>query len=156
MLVQRAPGDDVETVFDIIQGWINAVIEGIGKELDEESQERILAYCGKACALCESVGMLKELKKQSHTLDEILDAINEEIPWCGRWVREGNTIRSICTSCECPLVRHNIVNYSPVLCKCSKGWVRTIFEEALDHPVKVELKRSIGCGDSVCEFVVEI
>ena len=140
---------------DIIQDWINAVIEGIGKELDEELQERVLAYCGKACAH-DDLKVLKELKKHSNTLDEILDAMNEEISWCGRWVREGNTICSICKSCECPLVRHKIVNYSPVLCKCSKGWVRTIFEEALDYPVKVELKRSIGCGDSVCEFVVEI
>jgi predicted hydrocarbon binding protein len=145
----------METGSDIIPDWINAVIEGIGKELDEETQERVLAYCGKACSR-KSLEILKELKKHSNNLDEVLDAMNKEVSWCGRWVKEGNTIRSICKSCECPLVRHKIVTYSPVLCKCSKGWVRTIFEEVLNHPVKVELRKAIGCGDSVCEFVVEI
>ena len=145
----------MEPCSDIMQDWINAVIEGIGKELDEETQERVLAYCGQACSR-ESLGILRELKNHSNTLDEILVGVNKEISWCGRWVKEDNTIRSICKSCECPLVRYKIVNCSPILCKCSKGWVSAIFEEVLNHPVKVELRKAIGCGDSVCEFVVEI
>lgn len=136
--------------------WINGVLEGIQKELSEETQEKILAYCGKACAHNENLKILKKLKSHVYTLDELIHRMNKEIPWCGKWIRENNRFRSICTSCGCPLVRDGIVNNSSLFCKCSKGWVKTIFEEITGYPVKVNLKRSIGFGDSVCEFDVEI
>jgi len=61
----------------------------------------------------------------------------------------------VCQECGCPLVRAGLVELSPTLCLCSRGWVQAVFEAALAKPVEVELEQAIGRGDPACRFVVK-
>lgn len=135
---------------------LNSLIQGL-EEIDEEDKMKIMELCGKACAVEDGdLQIAERIAQESTSEEEILARLNEEILWCGKWVKEGNTYQTICVQCGCPLVRNKIVRRSGTFCFCSIGWVKTIFETLFRKSVRVELKRSIGRGDSVCEFVVYV
>ena len=56
--------------------------------------------------------------------------------------------------CYCPSQEQLQADY-PFFCDCTRGWAAAVFEEALGHPVAVELVRAIGRGDKHCEFLVQ-
>ncbi len=135
---------------------LNSILKGLDK-LNLETKQKIMELCGEACAYSDKdFEIAKEIAKEAVDVEEILVRVNKEIPWCGTWIRKGNTIQSTCVNCGCPLVRNNVVEPIGTFCYCSRGWVKKIFETLLKKPVKVELKKSIGLGDKVCEFVVYI
>jgi predicted hydrocarbon binding protein len=129
---------------------------GLDAEVDERTRAQMMEYCGRACALHHgSIERVKAIQGNVKGIDELLDKLSQqEDLWCGRWVRDRDTIYSVCEECGCPLVRAGLVKLSPTFCHCSRGWVRAVFETALGGPVKVELEQAIGRGDQVCEFIV--
>jgi len=135
---------------------LNSIINGLDK-VDLETREKIMELCGEACARSDGdLEIAKRIAEESADEEEILARVNREIPWCGTWTRKDNTIQTVCTKCGCPLVRNKVVNLTGTFCHCSRGWVKKIFETALKKPVNVELEKSIGRGDKICEFVVYI
>ena len=73
----------------------------------------------------------------------------------GRWTLEKNRVHGIFEECGCPLVRSGLIELHPVQCLCSKSMMETIFFNVGKKAVKVDIRRSIGSGDSICEFVVD-
>ena len=134
---------------------IEFIVAGLEK-LDQATRLRIMERCGEACAEYEGLEIARKIAEETDDIDEIVERTNEEILWCGRWVREGDRITTVCTDCGCPLVRHRIVNLTGTFCLCSRGWVKAIFETLLKRPVEVELKKCIGRGDETCNFAVII
>lgn len=130
--------------------FIVAGLEGV----DEETRLRIMEKCGEACAETGDLDVAKRIAEETSDIDEIIEKANDRIAWCGKWAREGDKITTVCTECGCPLVRNGLVSLTGTFCYCSLGWVKTIFETLLRKPVKVELRKSIGRGDDVCEYVV--
>jgi predicted hydrocarbon binding protein len=112
--------------------------------------------CGKVCAKHHaSIDIAKSIKQESKDIDGFLEKLNQQKDyWCGKWVREGDIIYSVCEECGCPLVLAGLVELSPTFCDCSRGWVKEVFEAALGKPVEVDLTQAIGRGDKVCKFVV--
>lgn len=142
----------------LLRTWIEGLVAGLDAETDEWTRAQVMKHCGRACALYH--GDLEKARAIQHSardVDEFLDTLNQQKDfWCGRWTRDGDTITSVCAECGCPLVRAGLVKRSPTFCDCSRGWVEVVFEAALARPVDVELKRAIGRGDPVCEFVVHL
>ncbi|MFW9828518.1 MAG: DUF6144 family protein [Candidatus Thorarchaeota archaeon] len=132
---------------------INSIINGIEK-FDVMEKRKIMEKSGEACAIAGSYEIAKKISEETTTIEEIIEKTNNTIPWCGQWNLKGNIIRSICYECGCPLVRNKIVNLNRTFCYCSLGWVKTIFKTLLKKPVEVELLKSIGAGDNICEYVV--
>jgi len=133
---------------------LNSILQGL-IEVDLETRKKIMELCGEACAREDGdLEIAKRIAEETVDEEEIIARVNKEILWCSAWIRKGNTIQSTCIKCGCPLVRNNIVNLTGTFCYCSMGWVKKIFETVLKKPVKVELKKSIGFGDNVCNFVV--
>jgi hypothetical protein len=58
--------------------------------------------------------------------------------------------------CGCPLVRSGMIALHPIQCLCSQGMMEMIFSKVAMRSVKVEIKRAIGRGDDVCEFVIKV
>jgi predicted hydrocarbon binding protein len=132
---------------------IDSMVKGL-EGFDEETAQRIMERCGEACAVTGDLGLAKEIADETEDIDETIARANDEIAWCGRWVRNGNTITAVCTACGCPLVRRGIVELSGTFCLCSRGWMKTVFEALLERPVRVELEKAIGRGDDVCKYNV--
>ena len=140
----------------LLREWLEALVVGLDTEVDEGTRVRLMEYCGRACALHHrSIERVKAIQRNVKGIGELLDQLNQQEDfWCGKWVRDRDTICSVCGECGCPLVRAGLLKLSPTLCSCSRGWVEAVFETVLGRPVEVELGQAIGRGDPVCEFVV--
>ncbi len=133
---------------------LNSILKGLDA-VELETRKRIMELCGEACAGSDrDLDIAKKIAEEASTEEEIVARVNEELPWCGTWIMEGNTIHSSCVKCGCPLVRNQVIDLTGTLCYCSRGWVKQIFEIALRKPVRVELERAIGLGDETCKFVI--
>ena len=142
----------------LLRKWIEALVAGLDNEVDETTRAQVMKTCGRACALhFGSIEQARTSQCATGTVDEWLDRLNQQEGfWCGKWVRDGGSIHSVCEACGCPLVRTGLVTPSPTFCNCSRGWVEAVFEAVLGRPVEVELKQAIGRGDSACKFVVHL
>ncbi len=140
------------------KNWMAGVYEGID-QLDQGVQASIMRPAGKACAadivaLCE-----KHLGKKISAVEDLVSGWNilrESRDLTGRWEADGNAIRGVFGECGCPLVKSGLIELHPVQCYCSQGMMETIFSQIAKKPVEVKIKRSIGRGDAVCEFVITV
>jgi predicted hydrocarbon binding protein len=136
---------------------VTALLSGVDELLDDTMKEQLLELCGRTCAgHCGSMKLAQSIAKRATEIDVRLERANKEIPWCGKWVREDDSIYTVCEGCGCPLVREGLVTLSPAFCYCSGGYVKAVFEVILGGPVIVELAQSIGRGDPVCRYVVRV
>jgi predicted hydrocarbon binding protein len=140
---------------ELLHKWVESLLATLGEELDRETQARILEPCGRTCAVHHGdLRKARELGEAFDNVDGLLAELNRQVDWCGEWRRDDDTIVSICERCGCPLVREGLVKLVPAFCECSRGFVAALFQGAFGQPVSVDLKRAIGRGDPVCEFVV--
>ena len=141
---------------DLLGKWIKALTESIDESVDEKTKKKIMEKCGKACAIYHGeMDEIKLIKRKGENLKDILNTMNQLDMWCGKWVKKGNTISSICDECGCPFVRAGVIKPSKTFCYCSRGWVKSVFELILEKPAEVELKKAIGKGDEVCQFIIQ-
>ncbi len=134
---------------------INSIINGL-EDLSVEQRRKIMEKSGEECAIAGSYKIAKRISQKTKDIEEIIEKINNQIPWCGKWKLEDNIIRSICNECGCPLIRNKIVNLRSTFCYCSLGWIKIIFKTLFHKPVQVEMLKSIGAGDDVCEYIIYI
>ncbi|HEX8949543.1 MAG TPA: hypothetical protein VF790_11305 [Dissulfurispiraceae bacterium] len=138
------------------KSWIACLHESIG-QLDKDLQLAIMRPAGKACAadllsLCK-----KYLGREVGSIEDLVagwNIIRERHNLNGRWEFQENTLRGVFGECGCPLVRSGLIELHPAQCFCSQGMMETIFSQVAKKTVRVELKRTIGRGDSACEFLV--
>ena len=70
------------------------------------------------------------------------------------WERDGNKAHLKINECGCTLVKAALAKPNPVHCLCTVGMFESVFSSACQGPVNVEVIRTIGFGDDVCEFYV--
>ncbi len=68
---------------------------------------------------------------------------------------ENNTIHLTYNECGCGMVNEGGVT-NPFLCNCTLGYTKAIFEKLFERPLKIELKKSILRGDSVCKQEITV
>jgi predicted hydrocarbon binding protein len=143
--------------FDLWNRWMNSLIEGVEESVNESAKLKILEKCGIACShYHRHIEKIRDIKRRANSLDKIIDIMNQEEMWCGKWIKEGNTIYSECNKvCGCPLVASGMVKLSPTHCYCSHGYMKSVFGEILDKSFEVRLEKSIGRGDNVCLYTVK-
>jgi predicted hydrocarbon binding protein len=107
----------------------------------------LLALCGK------------KLGKPVTTVEELVQGWNglrESRGLQGLWELEGAVAHGVFHECGCALVRSGLIELHPVQCLCSEAMMQNIFSTVAGKPVEVLLRRSIGRGDEVCEFIITI
>lgn len=140
---------------ELLRKWLETLMAGLEAAVDERTRAEVMESCGRACA--RHHGDMEKARAITCSVQEIgewLAELNRQVLWCGSWVRDGETITSVCEKCGCPLVRAGLVELSPTFCNCSQGWGKAVFGTVSGRPVEVELKQAIGRGDPVCEFTV--
>jgi predicted hydrocarbon binding protein len=140
------------------RNWISLLHKSISG-LDKNQQAAIMKPCGQGCAsdllsVCE-----KLLGKKVNSLEDLIagwNMIRDKRGLTGRWEFEPKAVRGIFSECGCPLVRSGLIELHPVQCYCSQGMMETIFSEVAHKPVEVEMKQTIGRGDTACHFLVKL
>lgn len=121
------------------------------------TKSKLMEYCGRTCAQAyDALEKAKQIAQQESHIEDKIQRVNKEIPWCNEWTVNKNQIQSICEECGCSLVKAELVKLNPLFCLCSRGFIKNVFSIVLDKPVDVELRKAIGRGDKHCEFVVNI
>ena len=134
---------------------VTTLLCGVAELLDDTMKEQLLESCGRTCAVHHgSIKLAQSIAKSATEIDEPLKRANQEIRWCGKWVREDDSIYAVCETCGCPLITEDLVTLSSAFCDCSQGYDKAVFEVILRSSVIVELAQSIGQGDPVCLYVV--
>lgn len=140
------------------RSWIAHLHKGID-QLGERRKAAVMMPAGMACAsdlilLCE-----EHLGSKVETIEDLVagwNMVREEGGLTGKWHMKGHTVMAIFAECGCPLVRTGLIELHPVQCYCSQGLMETIFSHVTKRAVGVEIRRTIGRSDDVCEFVITI
>ena len=136
--------------------WVANLHKSID-QLGEEHKAFIMKQAGMNCAselltLCESY-----LGRRIDTIKDLISGWNilrNSRNLNGSWKLENDRAHGIFNECGCPLVRSGLIELHPMQCLCSEGMMEMIFPMVAKQAVRVEIKRTIGRGDNVCEFII--
>lgn len=136
--------------------WVASLHRSID-QLGEKHKAAIMKQVGMNCAsdlltLCEGY-----LGRQIDIFEDLVSGWNilrDSRNLKGNWKLENGIAHGIFDECGCPLVRSGLIELHPVQCLCSQGMMEMIFSKVSKKDAKVEIRRAIGKGDNVCEFVV--
>jgi predicted hydrocarbon binding protein len=138
--------------------WVAHLHKSIDR-LSAEQKASVMKEAGTSCAndllkLCESFlgRRINSIKDLVCGWNILRDSRNLE----GKWNFENNIVHGIFYECGCPLVRSGMIELHPIQCLCSQGMMEIIFSKVARRAVKVEIKQTIGRGDSVCEFIITL
>jgi predicted hydrocarbon binding protein len=132
--------------------WIATLMTGLEKNVDEKTLALVLEQCGRQCQSQSFVKKAKALYKQSKSIDDFLEKLGRVY----KHLRiDGKKVYIAYPKCYCSQVNKIPKGkLSGSYCNCSRGWVKALFEGALDKPVQVIKEKSIIGGDSECKFRV--
>lgn len=149
-----------KSLLNHVSHWIRGILHSL-KECDEETQRRLLETAGKFCALRASVPIVSKIAKEESDEKRRLEQVKELIhfPNIHQEEKLGEMfIRVEYTEedepCICPLVQYGIIDKTPLLCDCTRGWLKNNFEALLQKSVTVSLEKSALRGDKYCSFIV--
>lgn len=131
--------------------WIGTLMTNLDQYLDEETKVKVLETCGRACITQSLIKKAKACNEKAKDVNDFLDRFGKMY---SHLQREGDDVYIVYSKCYCPLVKDYPNDLSPSWCNCSRGWIKQLFESALDRPVQVELKKSIVQGDECCRFKI--
>jgi predicted hydrocarbon binding protein len=128
-------------------------MNGLDEELDEQTKTKILENCGRTCIPRSFVKKAQDYKKKAKNTDDFLNSLGKA--W-KHLKRENNDVHVVYEKCYCPIVKTHNGKLSPTWCNCSRGWIKELFESALEKSVDVVLEKSIMRGDDMCKFTVHL
>jgi len=133
--------------------WIAALMDNLDAQVDEQTGASVLENCGRACIPRSFVEKAVACRRRTEDLDGFLNELGKI--W-SHLHRDGDNVYVVYDACYCSLVKGYPGQLSPIFCNCSRGWIKELFEKALERPVEVELEQSIKQGDPVCKFLVRL
>ena len=154
MVKNRIPQEAVE----LNRKWIESLETCLAKHSNQTLMKTVMKGAGEKCSAQIFDDCMKMLGKNPESVDELLDAMNrrrsESHNITSLWNKQGNTAHLILEECNCTLVKAGLAKPNPVHCLCSQGMMESLFSKVCQGPVSVELLKSIGNGNDVCEFLV--
>lgn len=136
-----------------IENWLSDLLESMERNLDRETQEKIVGFCGKKCF--ERHQFKKDIAIAGKgDLDKLIQSYknNFEI-----W-KDGETIHirygETSANCYCPAANYRTPKPGDIHCECTRNTHKTIFETALGKPFRVEIAESLRRGGKTCHFIV--
>ena len=140
------------------RAWITRLHESIDR-LDASTKLTVMKAAGIACA-SDLMSLIEQYTgKRASSVAELVagwNIVRDKRGLKGGWKLEGNIVRGVFNECGCPLVRSGLIELHPVQCYCSQGLMETIFSEAAGKPVEAQIRRSIGRGDEICDFLITL
>jgi len=136
-----------------LQRWVGTMLDNLDNNVDKNTRIKILENCGRSCIPSSFIKKARAYKVKSANNDEFLDRLGKI------WKHlqyNGKKVYVNYDKCYCPMMKSYKGKLSKSFCNCSRGWIKELFESALDKPVEVALLKSIMQGDKSCRFEVKI
>jgi predicted hydrocarbon binding protein len=140
-----------------MRDWMAKLHQTIGS-LDEEFQRSLVKPCGERCANDLLQIIEKHTEKKIESVKDLVsgwNSLRKSRKLNGGWQYGDLLIKATFYECGCPLVHSGLLKLHPVQCYCSESMLKEIFSRVAKKPVTVEINRSIGRGDNVCEFIIK-
>jgi predicted hydrocarbon binding protein len=138
--------------------WWKTAIERLEKEVGKEKIIKIMELCGRKCCGPTHRKQAKQLMSESKSIEEFLGKLNKSWPAGVRFeLKDKDTIVQVYERCFCGQVKQTKEPFpTNTYCQCGVGWVKQLFESALEKPVEIELIQSIISGAGSCKFIIHI
>jgi len=144
------PADDWRIRF--VQSRYVKLIGVLSQRLGEAELAATLQALGRHCA-----EGLPQLKKHKGNVDGFIADFGAQYNETITYDRDHGIVTVVGperTACFCPLVDTH--NCPKIVCDCSLGWQKQVYETLLGRPVEVTLKESVVRGGKRCIFEVRI
>lgn len=145
----------LESKKQFVENWLADLLDSMDKNLDRETQERIVGHCGKACF--NSFQFKKDIAiNGSGDLNKLIESYQKNFEiW-----RDGDKVHirygEISKQCYCPAANYRAPKPNDLHCECTRNTHKAIFETALGRPFRVEIAESLRRGGKTCHFVVHL
>ncbi|MBE5959829.1 MAG: hypothetical protein E7256_00345 [Lachnospiraceae bacterium] len=134
--------------------FINAFIRENKAQDDGKQVVETLRACGHECLSNRTISLGKKLYKESKTMKEFLEALNDRCIGGGYLHLEGEgKIIGLYKDCYCTIPKQ-IRKMDPTYCECSAGWYEHFFSQVLETKVNVTKLGTILNGAHRCTFEI--
>jgi predicted hydrocarbon binding protein len=134
-----------------VQELVDMLKEAEAEGRVDEEIISMLECRGRECISKTYLKKAKDAAKDSKNNDEFLDNLAQSYRMLKR---EGDAVYVVYPKCYC----HRLKGFEGVVphsyCYCSAGWVKEMFEQALNRPVEVKVEASVLRGDEACRLRV--
>ena len=173
----------VEPTSEAFSAWLCNAMDRLDALVQNKDTRRKIMQCCSSRMPVARLQLLQEVYQQTGNIDGLIEFINRDPSWFNpsyseKLVRDGNRIVITkthcephgCTkvkskteqhirSCHCPHIQSTVKcqkPISPTFCLCGSGWYKQLWEELLEHPVRVEMLETITSGADHCRFVIHL
>lgn len=142
------------TDLEFTHGWTKNMLSVMEKAKDENvDTPELMRRCSSFCYGGKHIG---DMVEPISSVEEFVACLKNDFSWGLQYDRETNVL--ICnennTECLCPIVRAAGGDISSMMCHCTEGMLKTIFEVGMKKPVHTEMVTSIIRGGKSCVYKV--
>ncbi len=131
--------------------WLVELLRQVEGHIEESTLPRILEERGRSCIGTPLINKAKNAAKDTKNMDEFLENLAKVFPYLKR---EGEKVYLVYPKCFCHHLKGFKGDVPHSYCYCSVGWVKEMFEQALDKQVEVKLESSVLQGGKTCRLRV--
>ncbi|MCG8570587.1 MAG: DUF6144 family protein [Spirochaetes bacterium] len=141
---------------ETMNNWVNTILNEISQSKEIQYQ-RLLDQTGASCSQNHGfIDKALEIRKIVDNLDDInllIQSFKESTSTIFDINYQDDTLMITykMNYCPCPIVK-NSASSNPVLCNCTKGFIKAIFSTLLSRDIKVELLESLLSGGQMCKL----
>lgn len=131
--------------------WFIDLLRKTEGNADERALAKALAEDGQCCIGLGNIRQAKDAAEGTKTTEEFLDNFEKVFPILQR---DGDKVYIVFHECFCGVMKGFKGEVPESYCYCSVGWVKEMFEQALERPVEVKLESAVLRGDPECRLRV--
>lgn len=131
--------------------WLIDLLKHVEGHIEESTLTRILEKRGRSCIGTTYINKARNAAKDTKNTDEFLENLAKVFPYLKR---EGEKAYVVFPKCFCHHLKGFKGDVPHSYCYCSVGWVKEMFEQALDKPVEVNIESSVLRGGKNCRLRV--
>lgn len=133
--------------------FIKQLLARFEQVADQAAIMATLEQCGRGCLGASLGPRARALRTDAADLEAWIARLNEQHIGGGRLRLEGQQIHVQYERCYCGSVsKGKQMPFST--CYCSAGWLKALFEQALETPVTVEIVQTVLRGGPTCDFLI--
>ena len=137
-----------------MERWITCLIAALDENVDAETRAKVLEPCGRQCQSQRFIQKARNIYQKSKNLSEFVVKFGKIYK---NLQKEGDNVYIVYPECYCSFVNKIPAGkLSATYCNCSRGWVKALFEGALERPVEIIMAESIMKGDKQCKFRITL
>ena len=131
----------------------NRVMEQLKNISSADEARTFLASRGSRCISKSMLKKAKDARKNAKNDGEIIENLKKSI----RFLKETEGhLFMVYPKCYCHRLRNVNGDIPKSYCYCSEGWVKKLFETALEKDVRVEIEKSVRWKDDKCQIRVDV